>query len=164
MKDQSERWIILPFSFGCSSNSSVAVGSPSPLSDAAQTSRQKDLRICKKSKNALSFKYPKSKLSYGFRRLIISLKSVSKFFVYKDDIIEEEEEKEMEIGYPTDVKHLTHIGWDGSTTISNAVKGWENLTTSEIISFPSISLQQFEVAMTQAQQAAVAVSKEDKLV
>ena len=74
--------------------------------------------------------------------------------VYKDDIIEEE--KEMEIGYPTDVKHLTHIGWDGSTTISNAVKGWENLTTSEIISFPSISLQQFEVAMTQ--QAAVAAA------
>ncbi|XP_057548557.1 CRIB domain-containing protein RIC4-like isoform X2 [Amaranthus tricolor] len=154
MKDQSERWIILPFSFGCSSNSSVAVGSPSPLNDAAQTSRQKDLPICKKSKNALSFKYPTSKLSNGIRRFIRSLKSVSKFFVYKDDIIEEE--KEMEIGYPTDVKHLTHIGWDGSTTISNAVKGWENLTTSEIISFPSISLPQFEVAMTQ--QAAVAAA------
>lgn len=22
-------------------------------------------------------------------------------------------EREMEIGYPTDVKHVAHIGWDG---------------------------------------------------
>ena len=47
MKDQSERWIILPFSFGCSSNSSVAVGSPSPLNDAAQTSMNSDLFLHK---------------------------------------------------------------------------------------------------------------------
>lgn len=66
--------------------------------------------------------------------------------------MDDKEEKELEIGYPTDVKHLTHIGWDGSTTISNAAKGWENLTPSEIISFPSISLKQFEAAM--AEQAA----------
>lgn len=71
----------------------------------------------------------------------------------------EEEEKDLEIGYPTDVKHLTHIGWDGSTTISNATKGWENLTPSEIISFPSISLKQFEVAM--AQQASSAATTGD---
>lgn len=24
-------------------------------------------------------------------------------------------ERELEIGYPTDVKHVAHIGWDGST-------------------------------------------------
>jgi hypothetical protein len=35
-------------------------------------------------------------------------------------------EREMEIGCPTDVKHVTHIGLDGSTT-TNPVKGWENL-------------------------------------
>lgn len=77
----------------------------------------------------------------------------------------EEEEKEMEIGYPTDVKHLTHIGWDGSTTISNSAKGWENLTTSEIISFPSISLKQFEIAMAkQAEAAAAAAAGGDVLI
>lgn len=67
--------------------------------------------------------------------------------MYKEDDEEEEEkEREMEIGVPTDVKHITHIGWDGSTTI-NPVKGWENLKAPEIMSFPSISLEQFEFAM-----------------
>lgn len=76
--------------------------------------------------------------------------------------MDEEEEKEMEIGYPTDVKHLTHIGWDGSTTVSNVAKGWENLTPSEIISFPSISLKQFEVAMAEQAATAAAVTVGDK--
>ena len=64
--------------------------------------------------------------------------------VYKEEI--EETEKEMEIGFPTDVKHVTHIGLDGSRTI-NPVKGWENLNPPEVLSFPSISLNQFELAM-----------------
>ncbi|GMH05336.1 hypothetical protein Nepgr_007176 [Nepenthes gracilis] len=33
------------------------------------------------------------------------IKYISHLFVVK--------EREMEIGYPTDVKHLAHIGWDG---------------------------------------------------
>ncbi|KAA3489052.1 CRIB domain-containing protein RIC10-like [Gossypium australe] len=36
-----------------------------------------------------------------------SFKFISQIFVVK--------EREMEIGYPTDVKHVTHIGWDGSS-------------------------------------------------
>lgn len=55
-------------------------------------------------------------------------------------------EREIEIGFPTDVKHVTHIGWDGSNS-TNPVRGWENLKTPEILSFPSISLRQFELAM-----------------
>lgn len=69
--------------------------------------------------------------------------------MYKEEEVEEEKEekeREMEIGVPTDVKHVTHIGWDGSTTL-NPIKGWENLNAPEIMSFPSISLQQFEFAM-----------------
>ncbi|XP_056172072.1 CRIB domain-containing protein RIC10-like isoform X1 [Syzygium oleosum] len=34
-----------------------------------------------------------------------SFKYISRIFVLKD--------REMEIGYPTDVKHVAHIGWDG---------------------------------------------------
>ncbi|KAJ8761893.1 hypothetical protein K2173_005604 [Erythroxylum novogranatense] len=34
-------------------------------------------------------------------------KYISKIFVVK--------EREMEIGYPTDVKHVAHIGWDGAS-------------------------------------------------
>lgn len=56
-------------------------------------------------------------------------------------------EKEMEIGFPTDVKHVTHIGSDGSTTINHVSNWGNNLKANEIISFPSISLQQFEIAM-----------------
>ena len=62
-------------------------------------------------------------------------------------------EKEMEIGLPTDVKHVGHIGWDGS----NSLKSWENLKTPEIISFSSVSLKQFELAMAaQVDQAPLA--------
>jgi hypothetical protein len=76
-----------------------------------------------------------------------------KILVYKEEV--EEMEREMEIGPPTDVKHVTHIGLDGSTT-TNPVKGWENLKAPEILSFPSISLRQFELAMAaQAQEPLV---------
>ncbi|KAK2991083.1 hypothetical protein RJ640_022469 [Escallonia rubra] len=63
------------------------------------------------------------------------------FPVYKEDT------KEMEIGFPTDVKHVAHIGWDGSTT-TNPVKGWESVHKPEVL-FPSISLKQFEEAMAE---------------
>ncbi|KAI9111404.1 hypothetical protein K1719_017094 [Acacia pycnantha] len=60
----------------------------------------------------------------------------------------EEMEAEMEIGYPTDVKYLTHIGLDGSTTTTNDDKGWDNLKPPpELLSLSSISFKQFEIAM-----------------
>lgn len=55
------------------------------------------------------------------------------------------EEMDMEIGFPTDVKHVTHIGWDGSTT---TMKTWDDLKAPDLFSLPSISLRQFELAMT----------------
>ncbi|XP_039063862.1 CRIB domain-containing protein RIC10-like [Hibiscus syriacus] len=42
-------------------------------------------------------------------------KFISQIFVVK--------EREMEIGYPTDVKHVAHIGWDG---ISGSAPSWMN--------------------------------------
>lgn len=33
----------------------------------------------------------------------------------------EKESDEIEIGYPTDVKHVAHIGWEGS---SGSAPGW----------------------------------------
>ncbi|KAL4387458.1 hypothetical protein GQ457_09G001510 [Hibiscus cannabinus] len=44
-----------------------------------------------------------------------SFKSISKIFVVK--------EREMEIGYPTDVKHVAHVGWDGP---SGTPPSWMN--------------------------------------
>ncbi|XP_010434134.1 PREDICTED: CRIB domain-containing protein RIC11-like [Camelina sativa] len=42
-----------------------------------------------------------------------SFKSISQMFVVK--------ERDIEIGYPTEVKHVAHIGWEGS---SGSAPGW----------------------------------------
>ncbi|CAN0898631.1 CRIB domain-containing protein RIC1 [Linum grandiflorum] len=98
----------------------------------------------------------------GVNKLVTTIKtSFSQLFVYKQsrDEEEEEEEKEMEIGFPTDVKHVTHIGLDGTTTATNhnpnkaldadadpdpQLDDW----MSPAVSFPTISLKQLELAMT----------------
>jgi hypothetical protein len=49
------------------------------------------------------------------------------------------------IGYPTDVQHVGHIGWDGLNKVGDAM-GMVNA-----FSLPSsLSLSQLEVAMDQA--------------
>ncbi|XP_041010155.1 CRIB domain-containing protein RIC4-like [Juglans microcarpa x Juglans regia] len=156
MRDRAERFAVLPFSVGCTSESSVALGAsakqkkPKPESNRPPLMRREegeDQERPSRSKMKNSFGFlalPKPNIAGGIQRVFRSIKSFSQFFVYKEE--NEEMEKEMEIGYPTDVKHVTHIGLDGSTT-TNPAKGWENLTAPEIISFPSISLRQFEFAM-----------------
>lgn len=47
-----------------------------------------------------------SPMSTKMKGIYKSFKLISQIFVVK--------EREMEIGYPTDVKHVAHIGWDGS--------------------------------------------------
>jgi len=44
-------------------------------------------------------------MSAKVKGLFKGFKHISNIFVYK--------EHEMEIGYPTDVRHVAHIGWDG---------------------------------------------------
>lgn len=57
----------------------------------------------------------------------------------------EELEMEMEIGCPTDVQHVTHIGWDGVTTCAdNPRRGWDALIPPEFLSLASQSLHQYE--------------------
>ncbi|CAI9776392.1 unnamed protein product [Fraxinus pennsylvanica] len=85
---------------------------------------------------------PKPLFSKGIHRLMNRLKRFSQMFVFKEEM----EEKEMEIGLPTDVKHVSHIGLDGSTAI-NPIPEWKNRKAPEILSFPSISFEQFELAM-----------------
>ncbi|XAR67418.1 hypothetical protein NMG60_11002174 [Bertholletia excelsa] len=154
MKDRMERLVVLPFSVGCVSQASVEVGTGQPKKPktepkppAATRSKEREEGSPElKTKNSWNFlAVPKPKISNGINRLVKSFKSFSQLFVYKEEEIEEME-VEMEIGFPTDVKHVTHIGWDGTAT-TNPIKGWENLTTPEILSFPSISLRQFEFAM-----------------
>ncbi|KAE8009860.1 hypothetical protein FH972_006269 [Carpinus fangiana] len=84
----------------------------------------------------------------GIHKLVKGFKNISQLFVYKEDM----EEMEMEIGCPTDVKHVTHIGWDGcasatATTSCSPVKGWDNLITPDhLLSLPSPSLDHFHLS------------------
>ncbi|KAK8682408.1 hypothetical protein V6N13_054796 [Hibiscus sabdariffa] len=109
MKERMERLVVLPFTAGCSSQASVAVGKSPPRKPTTQNPT-----------------------------------------VYKEI---EEVTAEMEIGYPTDVKHVTHIGLDGTTTTTtssnNPLKGWQDFSPTDhnFIAFPSISLRQFGLAM-----------------
>jgi P21-Rho-binding domain len=76
-------------------------------------------------------------------KLIRSFKSSLSHFLenlYKE---EEEEEREMEIGYPTDVRHVTHVGVENLNNTKQELP--EFLSLGCVIS--SLSLGQFEKAM-----------------
>ncbi|KAK7832609.1 crib domain-containing protein ric6 [Quercus suber] len=46
------------------------------------------------------------------------MKGLLKGLRYISQIFDNEKEPEMEIGFPTDVKHVAHIGWDGPSVHS----------------------------------------------
>ncbi|KAF9670416.1 hypothetical protein SADUNF_Sadunf13G0066000 [Salix dunnii] len=112
MRDRMERLVLLPFSFGCVSESRTKE------EDEESSSSTESMRN--------SFKF------LAFSKL---------FKAYKEEI------KEMEIGLPTDVKHVTHIGWDATAPTSNPVHGWDNLISPELLSLQSGTLRQFELAI-----------------
>ncbi|XP_039001047.1 CRIB domain-containing protein RIC7-like [Hibiscus syriacus] len=47
------------------------------------------------------------------------MKGLLKGLKYFTHIFESEKEPEMQIGLPTDVKHVAHIGWDGPSTVQS---------------------------------------------
>lgn len=103
-------------------------------------------------KSSLNLPLPKPNISAGIQKVIKGFKSLSYLFQFHkedDDDGDEEDEIEMEIGFPTDVQHVAHIGWDGfnnSVTGSNAsMKSWDK--GPDLLSLPAISLRQFELAM-----------------
>ncbi|XP_027362964.1 LOW QUALITY PROTEIN: CRIB domain-containing protein RIC6-like [Abrus precatorius] len=46
------------------------------------------------------------------------VKGLLKGFRYISQIFDNEKEQDIQIGYPTDVKHVAHIGWDGPSVNS----------------------------------------------
>uniref|UniRef100_A0ACD5XB94 Uncharacterized protein n=1 Tax=Avena sativa TaxID=4498 RepID=A0ACD5XB94_AVESA len=80
----------------------------------------------------------------GVHRLIKGIKGLSQMFALYDNGEEEEEEeaeREIVIGYPTDVQHIGHIGWDGT----NKVVGMGMVSAFSLPS--SLSLHRLEIAM-----------------
>ncbi|XP_020548548.1 CRIB domain-containing protein RIC4-like [Sesamum indicum] len=146
--ERLERFLLLPFSIGCDSRKSVALAAAAHSPDYSEPREKVGEEKVSKLKMKRNQGVSKASFSQGLQRLINRFKSFSHFFVYKEEM--EQMEKEMEIGFPTDVKHVTHIGLDGSTTLNPEVSNsnWQNLKPTEILSFPSISLQEFQLAMS----------------
>ncbi|XP_061992835.1 CRIB domain-containing protein RIC4-like [Rosa rugosa] len=154
-----ERFAVLPFGFGCTSHSSVDLGEATqprkpkvraappnpPPPESTDDGRTQGRSAVKNSFHFLS--QGKQHISSRMQRLIRSIKNFSQIFVFKEET--EEKETEMEIGFPTDVKHVTHIGSDGSTTTNNNLNNFNSIAAPppEVVSFPSISLEQFELVM-----------------
>lgn len=91
----------------------------------------------------------------GIRKLIKSFKSLSHIFeVYKED---DEDSMNIEIGFPTDVQHVAHIGLDGSSSMSS-LRGLQE-EARELLSMSSLTMEQFEFAM-----ASLAAHKDPKMV
>ncbi|XP_041001310.1 CRIB domain-containing protein RIC5-like [Juglans microcarpa x Juglans regia] len=62
------------------------------------------------------------------------VKGLLKGLRYISQIFDEQKEPDMQIGYPTDVKHVAHIGWDGPSA-NNNTPSW----MSEFESTPEVS-------------------------
>ncbi|EMS49028.1 hypothetical protein TRIUR3_06554 [Triticum urartu] len=76
----------------------------------------------------------------GVQRL---LKGIKTFFAAYDSEEEDEEEREIVIGYPTDVQHVGHIGWDGINKVGGMGVGMVGA-----FSLPSsLSRRQLDIAM-----------------
>ncbi|KAI4302045.1 hypothetical protein L6164_035264 [Bauhinia variegata] len=160
MRDRMERLVILPFSVGCMSEASVAVGIPQPIrrssrqginsSPIRSKGDEESANLSGESmKNSLRFHdIPKSSnISTGINKLFKGFKNLSQLFGEKEEDLEEVE-MEMEIGCPTDVQHVTHIGWDGNAS-SDPIKGWDHLIPPELLSFSSFSFPAIAKAQTQ---------------
>nr|XP_043618367.1 CRIB domain-containing protein RIC4-like [Erigeron canadensis] len=162
MKDRMERLVVLPFTVGCVSSSSVSVSiqhygrRPKEDINSARTVRR-SMEIVKDPKGMSSDQMTNKELSKSsllsrpniytigsIHRLTKTIKNLSQSLVYKEEI--EELEMEMEIGLPTDVKHVTHIGIDGSPTIG--AKGINHLVASELLSLCPDAMASYEPCAT----------------
>ncbi|BAB86147.1 hypothetical protein [Oryza sativa Japonica Group] len=168
-----DRFIVIPFSSTCRNGSSVDVV------DGGKSGKKPQGGGGGGGEGGGGAAENKPKGESLVARLLRGFKNLSQIFaVYEDDgEEEEEEEREMVIGLPTDVKHVAHIGWDGSTNTTTSLRSWNRAappsssasaaSTSSALPapapppppsqqqppLPAFSMRQFELAMA-AQAAA----------
>ncbi|KAL1532862.1 CRIB domain-containing protein ric4-like [Salvia divinorum] len=136
MKDRLERFVLLPFAAGCISESSIPVvmqHSKRSKHEKLEGEKKDEEEGCLDNEKSLSGQNWKTNLP-KFQKV---LKNLSQLFVYKD---EQEAEMGMEIGLPTDVKHVSHIGLDGCTS-SIFSMGWAEQELIDLHSFPLSELE-----------------------
>ncbi|XP_039021692.1 CRIB domain-containing protein RIC4-like [Hibiscus syriacus] len=135
-----ERFVLLPF--GCVSESGVAVAgqqqqSGRSNSKLADTRARHEEEEEEEDKESLSMKSDVT----GFHKLFKGFKTFSHLFVYKEET--EYSEDDMEIGLPTDVKHVAHVGLDESPSSSPSMSmntgSWDYLFLPQLhlFTFPS---------------------------
>ncbi|XP_037438800.1 CRIB domain-containing protein RIC2-like [Triticum dicoccoides] len=102
----------------------------------SSTTTQDSDRVLQEEGNSGEEKAKERIVSAGVQRL---LKGIKTFFAAYDGGEEDEEEREIVIGYPTDVQHVGHIGWDGLSKMGGMAGAF---------SLPSsLPLRQLETAM-----------------
>ncbi|KAL3652098.1 CRIB domain-containing protein ric4-like [Castilleja foliolosa] len=135
-----EKFVLLPFAAaGCMSESSIAVrvgqqhAKRSKLDTKFEGREEEEEERQDKqdddeslSDENLMMKSPSTLLALPkFQKLFKNFKNFSQALVYNKAEELEEAEMGIEIGFPTDVKHVTHIGLDGCAS-SILSKGWEH--------------------------------------
>ncbi|CAO2148816.1 unnamed protein product [Urochloa humidicola] len=109
------------------------------IGDAGNTDQEEQRQAARRERDFLA----------GIRKLIKSFKSLSHIFeIYKEDEDDDDDDMDggIEIGFPTDVQHVAHIGLDGSTSVSSSMRGLEG--ARELLSLSNLTtLEQFELAM-----------------
>ncbi|KAM3334801.1 hypothetical protein ACQJBY_029303 [Aegilops geniculata] len=176
-RGRRDRFIVIPFA-SCRSAASVDVVHSKKPQGAGGTGEGTSAAA------APGIKPAKGESLSLVARLLRGFKNLShQIFAVYDEEDEDEEEPEMVIGLPTDVKHVAHIGWDGSTSTTSSVRSWNraapppgttapaaaSASTSASASSssaappppqaqpPSLSARQFELAMA-AQASAASTS------
>lgn len=170
-RGRKDRFIVIPFSSTCRSAASV---------DVVQSKKPQGAGGGEGTAAAAGIKPAKGESPSLVARLLRGFKNLShQIFAVYDEEDEEEEEPEMVIGLPTDVKHVAHIGWDGSTSTTTSVRSWNraapppgtapaaaSASTSASASSssaappppqaqpPALSARQFELAMAAQASAA----------
>ncbi|OEL29878.1 hypothetical protein BAE44_0009102 [Dichanthelium oligosanthes] len=114
------RFIAIPFSSGCRSHSSVDV--VDTARHAGKKPHPQGIEFGVVPGGASARPVAAGKGESLVARLLRGFKNLSQIFAVYDE--DEEEEREMVIGLPTDVKHVAHIGWDGSTSTTTSVRSW----------------------------------------
>nr|XP_043634723.1 CRIB domain-containing protein RIC4-like [Erigeron canadensis] len=160
MKDRMERLVAFPFATACVSASSVAVcvqhGRRSKedidfshmVCRSFDTTKDPKVEEGESGENIMksSFKFTslsKPSVSIRLQRLTKTIKNLSQSLGVKEEM--GEVEMEMEIGVPTDVKHVAHVGFDGSVTSEAANHQGTNLTaSSDFLGFCPISFARLE--------------------
>ncbi|KAG0453658.1 hypothetical protein HPP92_024962 [Vanilla planifolia] len=155
VKEKKERFATLPFSVSCVSQSSISVVERQPKKTHQNApsfnpngrggdSRGQSNSFVRRKTSSRFLQLQRPKVAAGIHGLVKRFKSLSHLFTVYKFAEEEEEEVKMDIGYPTDVQHVAHIGCEGFKNLES-MKNLDKAT--EVFPLSSLSLKQLELAM-----------------